>query len=159
LTAGNQMPGGTYLYRCDRCPLIIEVGGGIARGDDGAVTLDELWVACGTCGTMHRLTERAGTCRVLAFPGPVRGMRPVTVPDGSGDAVETSELAVEGDPRAVGDLPGGLAALGRLSCGHCGQTGRMVTAADLRAPDGRYREADCPVCRGPLDGFGLSDWL
>ena len=153
------MPGGTYLYRCDRCPLICEVGGGVAWGDDGKVTLEELWVACGACGTMHRLTERAGTCRVFAFPGPVRRMRAVTVPDGSGNTYETEELAVEGEPRDVGELAGGIAALDGLSCGHCGQVGRMVTAADLRDSAGRYREADCPVCGQPLEGFGLSDWI
>jgi hypothetical protein len=123
------------------------------------VYLEELWVACGACGTMHRLTERDGACRVTAFPGPVRGMRMVTDRDVGGDAVETPELAVEGDPRAVGDLPGGLAALGRLACGHCGQVGRMLTAADLRAPGGGYRQADCPVCGQPLVGFGVSDWI
>jgi hypothetical protein len=153
------MPGGTYLYRCDRCPLIFELGGGTAWRDDGVVYLKELWVACGACGTMHRLTERDGTCRVLAFPGPVRGTRAVTIRNACGDAVETSELAVEGDLRDVGTLPGGLAALARLSCGHCGQVGRMVTSAELRDPAGRYREVDCPVCSQPLDGFGLSDWI
>jgi hypothetical protein len=153
------MPGGTYLYRCDQCPLILELGGGIAWGDDGAVYLEEVQVACGACGTMHRLTERDGTCRVTAFPGPVRGMRTVTVRDVCGDEVETSELAVEGDPRAVGDHPGGVAALGRLPCSHCGQVGRMVTVADLRDPFGRYRQADCPVCGQPLDGFGVTDWV
>jgi hypothetical protein len=108
---------------------------------------------------MHRLAERDGTCRVAAFPGPARGMRRVTLPDGSGNTYETEELAVAGPLRAVGDLPGGIAALGRLSCGHCGRAGRMVTAAGLRGPGGRYRQADCPVCGHPLDGFGLSDWI
>src|SRR5215212_7008556 len=121
------MPGGTYLYRCDRCPLVFEVGGGVAWDDHGVVYLEHLWVACGACGTMHRLTEQAGACRVLAFPGPVRGMRAVTVPDGSGGTYETEELAVEGEPREVGEVPDGLAALGRLACDHCGQVGRMVT--------------------------------
>jgi hypothetical protein len=153
------MPGGTYLYRCDKCPLILELGGGTAWRDDGTVYLEELWVACGACGTMHRLTERDGTCRVTVFPGPVREMRTVKVRDICGDEVETSELAVEGDPRAVGDLPGGIAALGRLVCGRCGQVGRMLTAADLRAPGGGYRQADCPVCDHPLEGFGVSDWI
>jgi hypothetical protein len=153
------MPGGTYMYRCDRCPLIMEVGGGVAWDRDGKVVAEELWVACGACGTMHRLNEKAGTCRVLAFPGPVREMRPVTRPDGFGGTYDTEEFAVEGDPRDVGELPGGLAALNQLACGHCGQVGRMTTALALRGPDGRYREAPCPVCGGPLDGFGLSDWL
>jgi hypothetical protein len=153
------MPGGTYLYRCDRCPLILELGGGTAWGDDGAVYLEEVLVACGACGTMHRLTERDGTCRVTAFPGPVRAMRTVTVRDVCGDEVETSEWAVEGGLRAVGDHPGGIAALGRLPCSHCVQVGRMVTSADLRDPAGRYRQADCPVCSQPLDGFGVTDWV
>jgi hypothetical protein len=118
------------------------------------VYLEHLWVACGACGTMHRLTEQGGACSVLAFPGPVRGMRAVTV----GDEIETEELAVDGEPREVGELPGGLAALGRLACGHCGQVGRMVTSADLRGPGDRYRQADCPVCGGPLQGFGVSSW-
>ena len=147
------------MYRCDRCPLIIEVGGGVAWRADGTVYLEHLWVACGACGTMHRLTEHAGVCRVVAFPGPVRGMRAVTVPDGGGGTYETEELAVEGDPRDIGELAGGLAALGRLACGHCGQVGRMVTSEDLRGPDDRYRVADCPVCGRPLEGFGVSDWL
>ena len=94
----------------------------------------------------------------LPRPGP-RDAGGDPPPTGGGNTYETEEFAVEGDPGAVGDLPGGLAALGRLSCGHCGRVGRMVTAADLRDPAGRYRQADCPVCGGPLDGFGLSDWL
>ena len=153
------MPGGTYLYRCDRCPLILELGGGVAWGDDGVVYLEEAQVACGACGTMHRLTERDGTCRVTAFPGPVRAMRTVTVRDVCGDEVETSELAVEGELRAVGVIPGGIGALDGLPCGHCGEVGRMVTEAELRDPSGRYREADCPVCGYPLEGFGVTDWI
>ena len=153
------MPGGSYLYRCDRCPLVIEIGGGVAWDDRGVVYLEHRWVACGACGTMHRLTEQDGVCRVVAYPGPVRGMREVTVRDVCGDPVQTSELAVDGEPREVGELPGGLAALDRLACGHCGQAGRMVTSADLRGPGGKYREADCPVCGGPLEGFGVSDWI
>src|SRR5262249_4569366 len=156
---GEVLPGGTYVYGCDRCPLILELGGGTGWGDDGAIYLEEVQVACGACGTMHRLTERDGACRVTVFPGPVRGMRTVTVRDVCGDEVETSELAVEGEMRAVGDHPGGLAALDRLSCGLCGQVGRMVAAEDLRAPGGGYRQADCPVCGHPLDGFGLTDWI
>jgi ribosomal protein S27AE len=153
------MPGGSYSYRCDRCPLVIEVGGGVAWDDTGKVVLEHLWVACGACGTMHRLLEQDGVCRVSVFPGPVRGMRAATVPDGFGGEVETSEFAVDGEVREVGELPGGLAALDRLACGHCGQTGRMVRCADLRAPGGGYREAPCPVCGNPLDGFGLSEWM
>ena len=135
------------------------MAGGSPGGDDGAVYLEHLWVACGACGTMHRLTERDGVCRVTAFPGPVRGMRAVTVRDVGGDEVETPELAVDGDLRAAGDLPGGIAALERLPCGHCGQVGRMVTSEQLRDPAGRYRQADCPVCGQPLDGFGVTDWI
>lgn len=153
------MPGGTYLYRCDRCPLLLELGGGVAWDDRGAVWLEEALVACGACGTMHRLTEQNGVCQVSAFSGPVRAMRSVTVRDVGGDLVETSELAVEGDLRPLGEHPGGIAALGRLACGHCGQVGRMVTAAELRDPAGRYRTAPCPVCGQPLEGFGVTDWV
>lgn len=153
------MPGGTYLYRCDCCPLIIEVGGGVAWDRNGKVISEQLWVACGACGTMHRLLERDGGCRVSVFPGPVRGMKTVTRPDGSGGTYESYETDVEGEVRDAGETPGGLTALGRLACGHCGQVGRMMTAADLRGPDGRYREADCPVCGAALEGFGVSDWL
>ncbi|HYH69011.1 MAG TPA: hypothetical protein VD866_30230 [Urbifossiella sp.] len=153
------MPGGTYLYRCDTCPLVIEVGGGVDWNSNGTVVSEERWVACEACGTMHRLTERGGACRVAAFPGPVRNMRAVTVPDGFGGEVETSEFAVNGEVKDIGELAGGLAALGRLACGHCGEVGRMVTCADLRAPGGGYRVADCPVCGSPLEGVGVSDWI
>jgi hypothetical protein len=71
------MPGGTYLYRCARCPLILELGGGTAWRDDGAVYMAEVLVACGACGAMHRLIERDSSCWVTTFPGPVRGMRSV----------------------------------------------------------------------------------
>ena len=153
------MPGGTYQYRCDRCPLIIELGGGSAWGDDGRVYQTEARVACGACGTMHRLTEENGTSRVTAFPGPVRGMRAVTVRDVGGDEVQTEEFGVEGEVREVGDHPGGIAALGGLACGHCGQVGRMVTPAAMREPDGRYRQPYCPVCGDPMDAFGVTDWI
>lgn len=66
---------------------------------------------------------------------------------------------MDGDVRDVGESTGGIKALDRLACGHCGQVGRMVTSRELRAPDGRYRDAPCPVCASPLDGFGLSDWI
>ena len=150
------MPGGTYSYRCDACPLIIEVGGGVAWDDNGKVVSELLLVACGACGTMHRLTEQDGTCRVSVFPGPVRGMKTVKRPDGFGGEYDSYEMDGDGEVRDVGDLPGGLKALGRLACG---QVGRMATTSDLRAPDGRYREVDCPVCGNPLDSFGLSDWI
>lgn len=54
------MPGGTYLYRCESCPLIVEVGGGVDWNSNGRLVAEELWVACGACGTMHRLNERGG---------------------------------------------------------------------------------------------------
>jgi len=108
---------------------------------------------------MHRLTEQGGVCQVVAFPGPVRGMRAVTILDACGDAVETTELAVEGDLQPAGEHPGGITALHSLPCNNCGQVGRMVTAAEFRGPGGRYRQADCPVCNHPLDGCGLSDWI
>jgi hypothetical protein len=153
------MPGGSYSYRCDACPLLIEVGGGVAWDDDGRVVSELLMVACGACGTMHRLTEQDGTCRVSVFPGPVRGMKTVKRSNGLGDEYDSYEWDVDGEVRDVGELPGGLKALGRLACGHCGVAGRMVTSADLRAPGGGYREAPCPVCGSTLDGFGLSDWI
>src|SRR3954452_21987380 len=108
------MPGGTYMYRCDACPLIIEVGGGVAWGDNGRVVSELLMVACGACGTMHRLTEQDGTCRVSVFPGPVRGMKTVKRNNGLGDEYDSYEWDVDGEVRDVGELPGGLKALGQL---------------------------------------------
>jgi hypothetical protein len=117
------------------------------------------YVVCGACGTMHQMTDEEGICQVIAFPGPVRAQRMVSVRDVGGDLIETPEWDVTGEMLPSREHPGGIAALDQFACVHCGQKGRMLTVKDLRAPAGRYREAECPVCKAPLEGVGVSDWI
>jgi hypothetical protein len=153
------MAGGTYLYRCDRCPLVLEVGGYLSF--DGGYAQSQ--VVCGGCGTLHRLTERRGTCEVSALPGPVRAMRTVPVRDAGGDEVETWVVAAEADWLVVGEHPGGIRALGRLACSHCRQVGRMVSNERLFYPNGytpgAARREDCPVCGHPMECAGVTESL
>lgn len=155
------MAGESYVYQCNRCPLILELGGLTAWGDDGSVHLQQIQVACASCGTMHRLTEEFGTCSVSALPGPVRGMRPVILRDVCGENVETREWAAEPDWLSVGQHPGGIAAVSQLSCNFCGQAGRMVWLAKFFYPGGykagARRLEECPVCGHPMDFVAVTD--
>ena len=158
------MPGGTQAYRCDRCPLIVELGGGIAWDDEGVVYSEMIQVACAACGTMHRLTEERGVCTVTAMPGPVRDTRPFRYNDTTAETVESIVWATEDEWRPVGPHPGGLAALAQFPCSHCGEAGRMWTLEMLRDAIG-YGNPNatprviCLVCGGPAEGFSVSDWI
>ena len=158
------MPGGTQAYRCDRCPLIVELGGGVALDDDGVVHSEMTQVACAACGTMHRLTEERGVCTVTAMPGPVRDTHPVPYHDATAYTAESIEWATEDEWRPVGPHPGGFAALDQLACSHCGEAGRMWTLGMLRDaigynnPNAPQREF-CLVCGGTAEGFSISDWI
>jgi hypothetical protein len=153
--------GGTYVFSCERCPLILELGGHTAWDGDGTVLLDMIQVACASCGTMHRLTEQHGACQVTALPGPVRTPRIVTVRDISGHEFETFEWALEADWLPVGQHRGGIAAVDRLRCSHCGQNGRMVTEEGLLYPGGYApgapRREDCLVCGYPMRCLAVTD--
>jgi hypothetical protein len=156
---GARMAGGTYIYRCDRCPLVLEVGGYCSFDGDYA----QSQVVCAACGTLHRLTQERGACQVTALPGPVRAMQTVTVREVGGEEVETWVVAAEADWRLVGGHPGGITALSRLECSHCRQIGRMVSNEKLFYPDGytpgAARREDCPVCGQPMDCIGVTDSL
>jgi hypothetical protein len=155
------MGGGTHVYCCDRCPLVLELGGHTAWGDDGTILLESIQVICASCGTMHRLIEQHGACGVTALPGPVRTLRTVTLRDVSGEEFESLEWASEADWRTGGQHAGGISAVARLPCSHCGQVGRMVTLAALLYPDGYApgvpRREDCPVCGMPMQCIAITD--
>jgi hypothetical protein len=157
------MSGGSMTYRCERCSVILELGGYTAWDEHGTVYYDMHQFACGACGTPHRLTEEHGTCRLTALPGPVRQMRTVILRDVDDKDVETWQLAAEEDWRPVGPHPAGPEDTRHLTCHFCGQVGRMVTLADLRAfegdsPGSRRRE-DCPLCSQPLECFIISEGI
>jgi hypothetical protein len=61
------MAGGWQTYRCDRWPLVLELGG--LTGWDrqaGVVYRAVVQVACGGYGTTHRITEERGACLTAA---------------------------------------------------------------------------------------------
>jgi hypothetical protein len=150
--------GGTNAYFCERCPLVIELGGHIAEPH-----IEWVQVVCASCGTMHRLMEEHGSCQVTALPGPVRATRMVTVRTAFGDEVETSEWVSETDWQVVGPHSDGIQSLSQFPCCHCGQIGRMVTLAQLLYPGGYTRGAlpreDCPTCGRPLEFLAISDFI
>src|SRR3954470_17579013 len=57
-------------YLCERCPLAFEIGGYAFWELDGRLEQ----AVCRSCGTMHRLTERRGGCKITALSGPVRSI-------------------------------------------------------------------------------------
>jgi hypothetical protein len=153
------MAGGWETYRCDRCPLTIELGGS-TWCEAGVVYSDTTQVACGACGTLHRVTEERGECRVTALPGPVRVARTEVLRDVSGEEHQVEYWVAEGDWQSVGPYAGGIAAVAGLPCSHCGRAAGMLTLGDVKLPfsvamaGGREK---CPVCRGPMECIGVSD--
>jgi hypothetical protein len=154
------MAGGWETYRCDRCPLTIELGGSTLRDEAGVVYSKTAQVACRACGTMHRVTEDRGECRVTALPGPVRVARTETRPDGWGGTYEAVYWVAEGDWQAVGPFAGGMAAAAELPCRQCGRAAGMQALDGFKLPfhvataGGR---PECLVCRGPMECVGVSD--
>ena len=97
--------GGTNTYLCERCPLIIELGGHTSF-NGRRVTFDMTQVVCAACGTMHRLTERRVPVSGVRPPGPV-GRPAVTFLGVGGDPVETIEWAREDEWVPIGPHPAG----------------------------------------------------
>jgi hypothetical protein len=153
------MSGGWQTYRCERCPLTIELGGSTWWDEAGVVYSQTSQVACGACGTMHRITEERGESRVTALPGPIRIAHAGTLRDGWGGEHPTTYWFTEADWQLVGPFVG-LAAVAELTCSHCGQAGRMVSLRDVKLPfqvamaGGQEK---CPVCQGSMDCIGVSD--
>jgi hypothetical protein len=154
------MSGGWETYRCDRCPLTIELGGSTWWDEAGVVYSETAQVACRACGTMHRVTEDRDDCRVTALRGPVRVARTETLRDVSGEEHQVEYWVAEGDWQAVGPFAGGIAAVAELPCSHCGRAAGMQTLAGFKLPfqvamaGGR---PECLVCRGPTVCIGVSD--
>jgi hypothetical protein len=155
------MPGGWQTYRCDRCPLIFELGGFTAWDEAGVVYSETTQLACTSCGTMHRLSEENGVCHGTALSGPVRTSRMVKIQDGWGKEFEHEEWFNEADWLSMGDHPGGKNAISQLACTYCHQVGQMVSLRDFLYPDGYQpnvsRREQCPICLGPMECIGISD--
>ncbi len=151
------MGGGWQTYRCERCPLTIELGGSVWWDEVGVVYSETVEVACGACGTMHRVTEERGECRVTALPGPIRQARTETLRDVADEEVEVAVWAAECEWRPASPYPGGIGAIGQLPCSHCGRAAGMLTLDGFRRPVGDPRPEECPVCRGPMECIAVSD--
>jgi hypothetical protein len=155
------MSGGWQTYRCDRCPLVIELGGSTCWDEAGVVYAQTDQLACAACGTMHRIIEERGASRVTALPGPVRTARTETLRDIAGEEHEVEFWVVEADWQPIGPHPGGIGALDQLSCSSCGRVGRMLTHESFLYPGGRAagaaRREECPVCRGPMECVAVTD--
>lgn len=141
------MPGGWQTYRCERCPLVLEVGGSTWWDEAGVVYSETIQCACGKCGTLHRITDERGTCRVTALAGPLRVPRLVTIQEISGELQEIEEWLTETDWQLVGPFPAGLEAREQLPCHFCGCIGFL----------GKVRPETCPVCLGPMECIGITD--
>src|SRR5262245_6745173 len=98
-------------YFCERCPLAFEIGGYLFWSLDGR----REQAVCRACGTMHRLTEENGVCQIAALPGPVRSLPLVKKVDTTGYEYEDYEWPAE-QWEPVGEHPGGIDALGQLTC-------------------------------------------
>jgi hypothetical protein len=154
------MPGGWQTYRCDRCPLVLELGGSTLWDEAGTVYSETVQVACVGCGALHRITEERGKCRVTALPGPVRTARTEVLRDISGEEIQVEFWVAEGDWQPVGPSVGGIGAATRLPCSRCERVAGMLTLGDLRRPSptaGARGGEECPVCRGPMECIGVSD--
>jgi DNA-directed RNA polymerase subunit RPC12/RpoP len=160
-------------YHCKRCSLAFEIGGYVFWELDGQLEQ----TVCRACGTMHRLTERDGTCEVTALSGPVRGQPLIrktaewyaahydvqtlaqlarqgvnTRPQPGEESTEVAWPFTDKDWEPVGQHPGGIAALGQLACTRCGAAGQMQSLTFPPHPDGfwlSFRDV-CPLCDGPM---------
>lgn len=155
------MGGGWQTYRCERCPLVLEVGGWTSWDEAGVVYAEAVQVACAVCGTLHRVIEDRGACRVMALPAPIRSSRTEVVRDVAGEEVALEVWVTEADWRLVGEFPSGIAARARLACSHCGQVGQLMTHERFLYPDGYRTDAarrqQCPVCQGPMECIAVTD--
>jgi hypothetical protein len=130
------MGGQWQTYRCVRCPLVIELGGNVCWDESGVVYLETIQVACAGCGTMHRITEERGACRITARPGPARSAHRVRLPDITGEEIEIEEWFAEPDWQPVGSCAGGIKAVGQLPCSCCGRDSRMLSHEGFLYPGG-----------------------
>jgi hypothetical protein len=155
------MAGGWQTYRCDRCPLVIELGGYTRADLSGVVDSQTAQVACAACGTMHRITEECGVCRVAALPGPVRSARTVRRRDITGQEIETEEWVAENDWQPVGRHARGIGAVAQLPCNCCGRVGQMLSLERFLYPGGYQagspRREACPVCLGPMACIAITE--
>ena len=155
------MGGQWETYRCDRCPLTLELGGWTAWDESGVVCVDAVQVACTACGTMHRIVEEHGVCYVTALLGPVRYARTVKLRDCCGEEFETEEWTAEPDWQRVSLWPRGISPINSLPCTHCGQVGRMVNLEQFIYPGGyspdAIKDPKCPLCQGPVECIAISD--
>ena len=152
------MSGGWQSYHCVRCPLTLELGGSVSW--DEVVYSQTVQVACGACGTLHRVTEERGKCHVTALAGPVRVARTETLRDVSGAERQVEFWVTEADWQPAGSFGGGIVAIAELPCRSCGQVAGMVTLDDLKLPFHAAMaggKEQCPVCRGPMECVGVSD--
>jgi len=154
--------GGWETYRCDRCPLVLELGGYTAWDDAGLVLEVTTQLACAGCGTMHRLIQQGGVCQVVAIRGPVRTARIVTERDCTGEEFEHEVWVAEDDWQPVGQCQGGVGAVGQLTCSYCARVGQMLSHEDFTYPGGYAAGAicreQCPVCRGPMEGISITSF-
>src|SRR5262249_48034712 len=113
------------------------------------------------CGTLHRITEERGACRVTALPRPIRSAPMVTLRDISGEEFETPEWFTEDDWRPVGPYPGGIRGAGQLHCSYCGRVGPMLWQESSLSPGsyapGAARQEECPVCHGRMECIAVKD--
>jgi hypothetical protein len=125
------------------------------------VTVDTLQVACGGCGTVHRIIEERGKFRVTALSGPVRAGRTQMVRDVSGEEIELIQWFAESEWLPIGQYSGGIAAVQKLPCSHCGCVGKMLPFEVLRPPGGSITGAsrwdECPLCHGPMECIEVKD--
>jgi hypothetical protein len=145
------MSGGTRVYYCDNCPLVLELGG--YSDEDRHV----IQVVCAACGALHRFDAQDGT--VTALQEPLRATRTVTARDVSGEEIETCEWVPESGWQPTGRHSGGVDS--PFPCHHCGAAGRMISLQDLLYPDGSAvddpRRVDCPLCQSAMECVAVTD--
>jgi hypothetical protein len=153
------MSGGWEAFRCDRCPLVIELGGSTCWDEAGVVFAETQQVACADCGAMHRLTVEHGNWQAFALEGgPLRVPRGITIMDFNGTPIEHEDWVRESDWRLLDQRP---TCLKELICSFCNAVGRMLTYEEFLYPGGyfpgRQKTWLCPICGGPMPCFSVSD--
>lgn len=135
-------------FECDRCPLAFEIGSWVYWDLTGNCQQ----VVCTACGTMHRLEEKHGRCRVLALPGPIRQLLRVKKVDPSGHEYEDYEWPYSPEDWQQVGHASDINDFERLTCSHCGALGRLVSLEWPRGSNGLWPifGEQCPLCSGPL---------
>lgn len=156
------MPGRKETYSCSMCPLIFELGWYRLFDTNRLIVIDTLQLVCSNCGTLHRLIEEQGACRMTALPGPVTALRQSLTPSICSRGLFFDAIPFEEHEWQVQDvIPDAMGNRSQVKCSICCVVGRLTSLTDyLALRTKRLGDADqyfCIVCYAPAKLCSFTD--